>query len=433
MKKKALLATILTCSLVASIFVGCGSSSSSSDGGKITLTILSQHTDFVNTKFKDYAKEYAKIHPNVTLKFEAYTDYDNATKTRMNTTDYGDVLMIPNTVKQSEWPNYFASLGNEKDYTSKYYGMDGQGDSFGGKVYGIPSEMNVSGMVYNKKVFTEAGITKLPTSEDEFLADMKLIKDKTSAIPFYTNYKDGWPLVQWEPDTLSVSGKNTYTNQDMEDTDTPFAPGTPHYIVYKYMYDLAKDKLIEQDPTTTDWEKSKTMMAQGKIAVMELGSFAITQIQAQATNKDDIGYMPFPYQVDGKSYTNLSADYLYGVNKNSKNVQAAKDLVTWFVEKSTYAADNGTVSTLKSVALPSDLNAFKDLNVQFLIPAAAKKDQAGWNDEIDKDGEVGLWTPDFRQKIIEAAIGNSNQTYDQIMNDLNAKWKTGRAEVMSQK
>lgn len=431
---KKVLAVVMSCVLAAGIFTGCGSKSDSKSGDKITLTILTQKTDFVNTKFKEYADTYKKDHPNVELKFEAYTDYDAQTQTRMTSNEYGDVLMIPNTLPISERPNYFESLGSEKDLANKYYGLDGVGDEFGGKIYGIPSDMNVSGMVYNKKVFKDAGITELPKTPDELLSDMQKIKDKLPEVtPYYTNYKDGWPLVQWEPDTLSVFGKNTYTNQEMVNTDSPFSPGTPHYIVYKLMYDLANKKLIEKDPTTTDWEQSKTLMAQGKIGAMELGSFAIAQIQAQASNAEDIGYMPFPYQVNGKTYSNLSADYPIAVNKNSKHVTEAKEFLTWFVEKSGYAQDCGTVPTLKGAEMPKSLQAFKDLGVEYLMPASAKEGQAGWNDKIDKAAEVGLWQPDFRRRIVEAAIGNSKETYDQIMNDLNSKWKTARAKIVSGK
>ena len=141
--------------------------------------------------------------------------------------------------------------------------------------------------------------------------------------------------------------------------------------------------------------------------------------------------MPFPNQVNGKSYSQMSADYCYAVNKNSKHVKEAKELVTWLVEKSSFSNDCGAVNTLKTSKMPAALQAFKDMGVEFLIPVAAKKEQAGWNDKIDKAGEVGLWQPEFKQKIVEAALGNVNKSYDQIMDELNAKWKAGRAQVKS--
>ncbi|WP_035795360.1 ABC transporter substrate-binding protein [Clostridium akagii] len=428
MKKKALVA-MMTCALVASVFVGCGSSSSSSSD-KITLTVLTNRTDIADSVLnKTYRAAYLKLHPNVTLKFESDVAYDKDTETRLNSKNYGDVLLIPGIINKSEEPNYFAPLGKEKDLSKKYYGLTGTGDQFGGTIYGIPTEMNVSGIVYNKKVFKDAGITEIPTTEEDFIKDMQLIKSKTTATPYYTNYKDGWPLTQWEPDVTSVSGSASYYNVDMVNDDSPFSPGKPEYITYSLLSNLVKNKLVESDPTTSDWDKSKTGLAQGKIGAMELGCWAVGQIQSQATNKDDIGFMPFPYKVNGKSYTNMSADYMLAVSKYSKHIQESKDFVTWFIEKSGYSTYNGTINTLKSQAAPKVLSSLTDLGVIKLEPTASKSGQADWSNKIDKAGQVGLQTADFRQKIVESALGNSSDSFDKIMSDLNAKWKAGRDAV----
>ena len=51
-----------------------------------------------------------------------------------------------------------------------------------------------AGRPLNKKVFADAGITELPKTPDEFIADLQLIKDNTDAIPLYTNYAAGWTM-----------------------------------------------------------------------------------------------------------------------------------------------------------------------------------------------------------------------------------------------
>ena len=39
------------------------------------ITVITQRTDIVNTKFKEYAAEFQKEYPDVTVKFEAIKDY----------------------------------------------------------------------------------------------------------------------------------------------------------------------------------------------------------------------------------------------------------------------------------------------------------------------------------------------------------------------
>ena len=66
------------------------------------------------------------------------------------------------------------------------------------EVYGIPITVVGRGVLYNKKVFKEAGITELPKTPDEFITDLKAVKDKTDAIPLYTNYAAGWTMGAWD-------------------------------------------------------------------------------------------------------------------------------------------------------------------------------------------------------------------------------------------
>lgn len=96
--------------------------------------------------------------------------------------------MIP-AVDKSELGNYFLSYGSLDDVKKEVkYATD---KAYDNKVYGIASTGNASGIVYNKKVFKDAGIDKLPTTPDEFISDLKAIKEKTKAIPLYTNYAAG--------------------------------------------------------------------------------------------------------------------------------------------------------------------------------------------------------------------------------------------------
>ena len=74
------------------------------------ITVLTQRTDIVNTTFKEYAEEFQKEYPDVTVKFEAIKDYEGQVKTRLNTKSYGDVLLIPGTVAPNQLANFFEDV-----------------------------------------------------------------------------------------------------------------------------------------------------------------------------------------------------------------------------------------------------------------------------------------------------------------------------------
>ena len=109
----------------------------------------------------------------------------------MNTKNYGDVLLIPNSVASSNLKDFFEPLGTVAKLGEKYRFVSEA--ALNGTVYGLATFGNAQGIVYNKKVFADAGITALPKTTEEFITDLQAIKAKTKAVPLYTNYKDGWP------------------------------------------------------------------------------------------------------------------------------------------------------------------------------------------------------------------------------------------------
>src|SRR2546421_1322703 len=397
---------------------GCSSGSGdASNDGKIDgeITVLTQRTDIVGTVFERYKQEFNKIYPDVKVKFEAITDYEGEVKIRMNTEQYGDVLLIPATVTNEQLPTFFEPLGSVADLGKKYRFVTEQ--SYQDKVYGIALTGNAFGFVYNKKVWQQAGITSPPRTPEEFISALKAIKEKTQAIPLYTNYHNGWPLTQWESAVGGVAAKSDALLQ-LAGQDKPWEPGSPHYIIDSLIYDTVANKLTEADPTTTDWEPSKQLLGEGKIATMALGSWAIIQMQKAAANPDDIGYLPFPVQVNGKFHSVMAGDYKNAINIHSKNKDAARAWIDWFADKSNYASDEGGITPTLGGPEPKTLADFKTDGVEYLELDRGKDATIT---KIDKLGEVGLYSPDYRQALVDARRGASGKTKSQIFDDLNKK------------
>ena len=68
--------------------------------------------------------------------------------------------------------------------------------------YMVLHQQETARPAYNKKVFSDAGITALPTTPEDFIADLQLIKDNTDAIPLHKTM----PLNgQWEHGMLILA------------------------------------------------------------------------------------------------------------------------------------------------------------------------------------------------------------------------------------
>ena len=414
------------------LLAGCsggGASTTASGTPSGTITVLTNRTDIVKTTFAKYAKDFEKIYPKVTVKFQAITDYEGEVKTRLNTRSYGDVLLIPNTVTRKQLPQFFVPLGSVASLKKTYRFVDEQ--SYQGKGYGVAITGNAQGLVYNKKVWAAAGITDWPTTPDEFITDLQAIKSKTSAIPYYTNYKDGWPLSQWEGNR-GILGDPEVSNKLVTE-DAPWTAGDYHYIADSLLFNIVHDGLSEKDPLTTNWENSKTLLGSGKIATMLLGSWAITQMQDAAVKAggaaDDIGYMPFPEQANGKFYSTIGGDYKNAISKYSSHKAAALAWIKWFAAKSNYAFDNGGLSPLVSGKAPTSLADFDKQGVQYIELTPPPAANATLEPDIYNKAEIDLFGNVYRQKLVDIARGAAGGTMDSYFADLNKRWKAAKAEV----
>ncbi len=392
------------------------------------ITVLTWRTDLLEDgTFDEYASRFQEAYPDVTVTFEGITDYEGEVKTRMSTDDYGDVLGIVGTISPAQLPDFFEPLGSIDEVEETYRFV--RDKAFDGQAYGIPVVGNTQGIVYNKAVFEAAGVTGIPTTPEEFIAALQAVKDNTEAIPLYTNYAAGWPVTQWEGHRSEVSADPGYANS-LRETDAPWTEGSDHYVIDSLLWDVVAAGLIEDDPTTTDWESSKGMLGRGEIATMVLGSWAISQMQDAADNPDDIGYLPFPYQVDGTFHASVGGDYNLGINVNSDNKVAARAWIEWFNHESGYAQSQGGLSPLRDGEFPETLKDFETLGVELIEATPAEPGTESQLQDIDDAAEVGLWQDIYRKRIIDAARGQSGETKEQIFEDLNTRWAAARAEVM---
>lgn len=82
---------------------------------------------------------------------------------RLSTRTLGDVLLLPNSIKNETFPNYFEPLGEELFEDVRFADFK----SYDGNRYGIATGASTTGIVYNKEAFKKAGITDIPTKLDD--------------------------------------------------------------------------------------------------------------------------------------------------------------------------------------------------------------------------------------------------------------------------
>lgn len=392
-----------------------------------TITMFNNRTDldsddYGGVTWKEYLAEFNKVYPNITVKITTDTNYKEDALTHLQSGDYETIMGIP-AIDSADYSTYFMSYG-DYDTISKLVNYSEE-RMYQQQVYGIPFTATTEGIVYNKKVFADAGITDIPKTPDEFIDALKKIKENTDAIPLYTNYAAGWTMGVWDMYTgVSATGDEAYAKQKLIHTKDPFkdyGDNTHPYSVYKILYDAVAGGLTEEDYTTTDWEGCKGMMNNGEIACMVLGSWAVPQMKAAGPNVDDIGYMAFPITIDGKQYAKAGADYCFGINVNAPTdeKQAALVFVKWMAEDAGYSYNEDGLP----VATKNTDTKLSFEGVDFIDDLPPLDGEEDLLNELNAETELNVNNGGDRkiQELIEHA-SNKDMTFDEIMDSWNELW-----------
>ena len=426
---KRIISLVLLATMSVGVLAGCGKSAASGSKKNITLTVLTNRTDIIGKDLKTFGDDY-KTKTGVTIKWEGITDYDGDVKIRLNSKNYGDVLLIPNGIANSDLPQFFEPLGKNTDdklkdynYTDNKATKNADG-SF--STYGISYGMSASGIVYNKATFKKAGIEKFPTTLTglyEAAAKLKV----AGVVPMATNFKDKWPFQEWDALAVVESGDGSYFNTIYKEK-APFSADKPNGKALSVLYKFISSGWVEPDLTTTNWESSKSDLGTGKVGMMFLGTWAISQMQEKATNKEDIGFAAIPVDDSGKLTAIAGSDYTLAVSKKSENKNEAKDFLFAFIN-SDYADKNGFIPIKKNVQSTSPVIKEFTSGIKLLFTSPGPNgDESDKKDKIANKATIDFYGGLYVQTVAIAAK-KSKADYDKAMNDLNSKWAKAKQDL----
>ena len=184
MSIKKSIAALAVASLAVAGLTACGGNNASSEDTDLTypeielgttgtdieatITFYNGRTDmgtdtYQGKNWADYIAEFNKMYPNIKVDVQTDSNYASNALTRLQGGDWGDIMMIP-AVDQSELPTYFLPLGDLEDMQNEVKLADEK--AYEGKSYGVATDGQTSGVIYNKRIFQEAGITELPKTPE---------------------------------------------------------------------------------------------------------------------------------------------------------------------------------------------------------------------------------------------------------------------------
>ncbi|MGW2836394.1 extracellular solute-binding protein [Streptomyces sp. NPDC001493] len=191
----------LCVALVAAGCAGGDDGGGGSSNGQGTVTLWTNAMDGRGAQYwKDAAKAYQGLHPDVTIKVQSVQneDLDGKLQNALNSNSAPGIFLQRGGGKMQAMAEAGQIQALELTDTDRANVGEAalEGVSLDGKVYAMPLDTQPEGIYYSKDLFEKAGITSPPTTMDELedaVAKLKAIK----VAPIAVGAKDAWPAAHW--------------------------------------------------------------------------------------------------------------------------------------------------------------------------------------------------------------------------------------------
>lgn len=279
-----------------------------------------------------------------------------------------DVIEIGNT----QTPSYaqtggLADLGDlKKEIGGDWTESLNKPAVFEGKQYAAPWYAANRVVIYNKRIWAEAGIKDVPKTRDEFFKDLDAIQKQGDAEPLYLPGQNWYFLdgltIGTGADLVKKDGKKYVSNLG----DPKVAKAMDIYKQYQAFSKAPKDK-DEATPQQAD------VFAKGKTgAFIGMGYEAQTAIKANPAIEKEIGYFTIP----GESADKPEGVFLGGSNLAVAEGSKKQDLAREFLKIA--LSDKNEAAMSKEVgSLPNKTSLLANVKGNGAAEAAAPAAKGG--------------------------------------------------------
>ena len=320
---------------------------------KATLQVVLNQT-WNKPGFQPALKAYEAAHPGITIDLQVIPDeqFTQLIKSRFATGEYPDVYLdnFGQIAQIYKIPDTLVDLSKEP-WVKRLVSTSGVTD--GGKVYGLPmvGVPSIEGVVYNKKIFQQLGVT-VPKTWDEFLAVCDKIR-KAGIDPVAITAKDNWTIGMWvvEIVPLAVQDKANIWN-DLNTGKVKFDAVPAFTDVFMKMKQVVDKGYANKDMFSATYDMGNDMVATGKAAMVVQGDWAANDILKKYSDAQ-IGMFPIPIVANARYTSGFTAAFT--IPLKSKHVEAARELLRYFAtpeQVKIVATDWGYVPATTDVTVP---------------------------------------------------------------------------------
>ncbi|WP_338788168.1 ABC transporter substrate-binding protein [Metabacillus sp. FJAT-53654] len=323
--------------IILSIF-GCSnneeestSSNQVKDTNEVTLKVYNFKVEMAE-QLEKLVKEYEVDHPGINVVIDTCgggCDYSAELKTKFSSGDKPDIFFVAGYSDLDLWIEHLEDL-SDQPWVEDVVDIAKEPMTKDGKLYGMPLNIEGWGYIYNKDLFAEAGISKLPKT----ISELKGVSEKlqsSGVTPFVNGYGEWWILGNHLLNMAFAQQDNPEDYIEAVKLNKEKFSDNKAFKEWVDLLDLTI-KYGQPNPLQTDYITQVTSFASGQVAMIQQGNWV--QLQLLKLNPDlEYGYLPMPINDDKEKMDRLpiGVPNNWVIYKNSKVKDEAKDFLNWMV------------------------------------------------------------------------------------------------------
>lgn len=291
--------------------------------------------------YQNIIKQFEEKNPNISVKFETFApeNYQTILSTALAAGRGPDVIQVRayGNLETIATPGYLLPLDTQTVPELANFpeaALAAETLRSDGKVYAVPFATQTMLVVYNKKLFNDAGV-KVPQTWDDLMAAAQALKAKN-----ITPFANG-TATAWQNETIVAALGSSMLGKQFEED---IVSGKANFTDPRFVNVLSKLKDASQyfapNFTGVDYASSQQLFTAGRAAMFAGGSFEVANFKKQNPSLD-LGVFASPVAKAGDE--RLIARYYdggYAVNAKSDNKDAAIKFVRFLA-----TPEYGTVFT----------------------------------------------------------------------------------------
>lgn len=314
--------------IMGSSLVACESSNNKDEKGGDTITIASS-AGWIKDIDKELALKYEEASGNkIEWQISPDDQYANVLNSKLSVGEGADIFYIRSGITLNRYqPDKYMMDLSDQEWVSRYTDWAKEGTTHNGKVVQFQTwSVDGWGLLYNKNIFDEAGITEVPKD----YASFKEACDKIMAVgktPIYEPGAAQWHLGVWLNEmTTQVQTENNGFYDGLNDNSQTLAEQDALIKALDQMAEMDKAGYFGEDFMANTWEDMVIKMSTGDYAMGLVYTTFPVEIEAvnDEMTADKWGMFPVPLN-DNKTFGVSAGGNGRCVNKDTKVEDAIKD------------------------------------------------------------------------------------------------------------